>query len=113
MSGCAAPAGHAAPSGPQFATVDAIHAYFRTSGKTVVTFTGYSGAGYEDPAAMLAVALWQLDRYPPASTIVNIGATPDGIGALHEVARRRGYTTTGIVSTRSTGPCGLHVICFK
>jgi len=69
------------------ATVDEIKAFFRSERKTVVTFVGFSGAGYENPDRMQAEAAAVLDRYAPATTIVNIGATADGIGAVYDVAR--------------------------
>jgi hypothetical protein len=65
----------------------------------VLTFTGYSGAEYEDPAAMLKHAARILDRENPATTLVNIGATKMGIGAVYELAKRKGFTTMGITST--------------
>ena len=74
-------------------------------GKTVLTFVGYSGAGYESPAAMLDIAAGVLAGFDPATTLVALGATPDGIGAVYELARRLGFETAGIVSTqaRQTG----------
>jgi hypothetical protein len=83
------------------ATPSEINAFFRDTGKVVLTFVGYSGAGYEDQAAMLASAERVLSEYDPARTIVNIGATPDGIGAVYELAKRRGFVTTGIVSVQA------------
>jgi hypothetical protein len=65
----------------------------------VLTFAGYSASGYEDPAAMLAFAAAALDARSPDSTLVNIGATPLGIGAVYPMARQRGFTTIGIVSS--------------
>jgi hypothetical protein len=82
-------------------TASEIKAFFRATGKTVVTFVGYSGAGYEDERAMLAAAERILDEYEPNRTIVNIGATPDGIGAIYDLAKRKGFATTGIVSTQA------------
>jgi hypothetical protein len=70
-------------------------------GVAVVTFVGYSGAGYEDEAAMLDAAAEVLDGLDPARTVVNIGATPDGIGAVYRLAKERGFTTTGIVSSQA------------
>jgi len=81
------------------ATPEQVRAFFDADGRTVVTFLGYSGAGYEDPASMLAHAGRELDRLDPRKTIVNIGATADGIGAVYELAKRRGFLTTGIVSS--------------
>jgi hypothetical protein len=88
-----------------------IGEFVRLSGMTLLSFVGYSGAGYEDEAAMLAQADRVLQRHDPARTMVNIGATAQGIGAVYELARRRGYFTLGIVSSlaRDTGaslsPC--------
>jgi hypothetical protein len=67
--------------------------------QSVLTFAGYSASGYQDPAAMLAFAAAALDARSPASTLVNIGATPLGIGAVYPMARQRGFATIGIVSS--------------
>ena len=83
------------------ATVDEIVEFFAGKERAVVTFVGYSGAGYEDEQAMLEVAGSILEEFDPATTIVNIGATPDGIGAVYELARALGFQTTGIVSTQA------------
>jgi hypothetical protein len=50
---------------------------------------------------MLASAERVLSAFDPGSTIVNIGATPDGIGAVYELAKRKGFVTTGIVSAQA------------
>lgn len=78
-----------------------IRAYFSGTGKSVLTFAGYSGSGYENEAAMLAAADRVLDDFDPKKTIVNIGATQEGIGAVYSLAKRRGFATTGIVSTQA------------
>jgi hypothetical protein len=78
-----------------------IRRFFQGAGKTVLTFVGYSGAGYEDPRAMLDAAERILGEFAPEKTIVNIGATPDGIGTVYELAKRKGFLTTGIVSTQA------------
>ncbi|MEX1348673.1 MAG: hypothetical protein AB1Z31_13160 [Desulfobacterales bacterium] len=83
------------------ATIDEIRAFFETQNKDVVTFVGYSGAEYEDKVAMLEKAGRILDEFKPSKAIVNIGATPEGIGAVYELAKRRGFMTTGIVSTQA------------
>lgn len=83
------------------ATPDEVVGYFRALGKTVLTFAGYSGTGYEDPAAMLAAAEGILREHDPKRTVVNIGATPEGIGAVYDVAKRMGFATTGIVSSQA------------
>ena len=69
--------------------------------KDVVTFVGFSGSEYEDKSAMLRKAGRILDEFDPSKTIVNIGATPEGIGAVYELAKRRGFVTTGIISTQA------------
>jgi predicted Rossmann-fold nucleotide-binding protein len=78
-----------------------VHAFFTGKGMRVLTFLGYSGAEYEDKAMMLEQATRILDQFDPKKTIVNIGATPEGIGAVYEVAKRKGFLTTGIVSTQA------------
>jgi hypothetical protein len=97
------------------ATPSDARAFFKGQGKTVLTFLGYSGAGYEDEAALIKHATGILDKYDPAKTIVNIGVTPDGIGRVYELAKQRGFTTSGIVSTQAResnatpSPCVDHV----
>jgi hypothetical protein len=73
--------------------------WFRAQGREVLTFVGYSGAGYEDVAAMRAAAAQVLDGCDPARTLVNIGGTSDGIGAVYALAKSRGFATAGICST--------------
>lgn len=89
------------PNTTREATVAEVRAWFAAQQMTVLTFTGYSGAGYENPQAMLDEAARTLDGADPRSTIVNIGATPDGIGAVYELAKRKGFRTTGVVSTQA------------
>jgi hypothetical protein len=83
------------------ATIEDIRAFFKAEQKTVLTFIGYSGAGYEDEASMRKEAERLLSEFDPAKTIVNIGATPDGIGAVYEIAKHKGFLTTGIVSSQA------------
>jgi len=82
-------------------TPDEVAAFFKGQGKTVLTFIGYSGLQYEDEDRMLQVAREVLSGYSPKTTLVNIGATAVGIGAVYPLARSLGFTTTGIVSTKS------------
>ena len=97
---------------------DAV-AFKRAQQKEVLTFLGYSGAGYEDVTAMLRHAADVLDAADPARTIVNIGATIDGVGAVYELAKNKGFTTIGIVSTQARdtktplSPCVDHVFFVK
>ncbi|QID18424.1 hypothetical protein G3580_12755 [Nitrogeniibacter mangrovi] len=97
-------AGHAACDTETFiqgADVDQLEEFFKDQNKQVVTFIGYSGAGYEDPSHMLGIASDLLDQFNPATTIINIGATPEGIGAVYALAKQKGFVTTGIVSTQA------------
>lgn len=81
------------------ATRASIKAFIRSKQMTVLTFTGYSGAQYEDPAALMAHASQVLDGQSSPKTLINIGATAEGIGAVYEIAKQKGFTTMGIVST--------------
>jgi hypothetical protein len=83
------------------ANAEEVAAFFKTANKRVLTFIGYSGAEYEDKAAMLEHARQILTTFDPQKTIVNIGATAEGIGAVYEEAKRQGFTTTGIVSSQA------------
>jgi hypothetical protein len=89
------------PSTMREATSEEIRAVFNGKHMTVLTFLGYSGAEYENKAAMLEHATQMLDQFDPRTTIVSIGATPEGIGAVYEIAKRQGFLTAGIVSTQA------------
>ena len=78
---------------------DEIVAFFADKRMNVLTLLGYSAAEYEDKPAMLAHVERVLDQHESRATIVNIGATRQGIGAAYEIAKRRGFSTSGIVST--------------
>src|SRR5262245_44994879 len=80
-------------------TAESIKSFVSGRDMTVLTFAGYSGAGYEDPAAMQKQAASILDAQDPAKTLINIGATAVGIGSVYEIAKQKGFTTMGIVST--------------
>jgi len=97
-------------------TSDEVHTFFDKQEKTVLTFFGYS-AGYEDEEAMLQIVQEFLKGYSTDTTIVNIGATSAGIGAAYPLAKSRGYTTTGIVSTLALAYPGdisedVDYVCF-
>ncbi len=65
----------------------------------VLTLVGYSGAGYEHQETMLEHARRILAGADPAVTLINIGATAGGIGAVYPIAKSLGFTTLGMVST--------------
>ena len=83
------------------ATVDDAKSFFARKAKKVVTFVGYSGLDYEDKTGMLEQAGKILNKFDTANSIVNIGATVDGIGAVYELAKQRGFVTSGIVSNQA------------
>lgn len=105
LAGCALTVAPGAPDvceGPvemREASLASIEDFVRGQHRTVLTVSGYSGAGYEDADAMLAGASRILDGQDPARTAINIGATAVGIGVVYELAKRKGFTTLGIVST--------------
>ena len=71
----------------------------RQDGRRVVTFTGFSAAGYEEPRRIEQILRETLQRRDPRSTLVCAGATPDGIGAVYRLAKELGFETIGIVSS--------------
>ena len=89
------------PMTTRVASPEEIRAFFESKKMRVLTFLGYSGAEYEDKTAMLEHATQILDKFDPRTTIVNIGATAEGIGAVYEAAKRKGFLTAGIVSTQA------------
>jgi hypothetical protein len=80
------------------ADADAAITRIREAGRSVVTFVGFSGSGYEDALAVERSIAKLLDELSPASTLICAGATPEGIGAVYPLAKNRGFTTIGIVS---------------
>jgi hypothetical protein len=81
------------------ATSEQIGDFIRQRQARVLMFQGYSGAGYGDPAAMLAVARRVLAAHDPRTTLVGAGSTAQGIGEVCALARAAGFGTIGIVST--------------
>ncbi|MFN9646158.1 MAG: hypothetical protein ACK6BG_13815 [Cyanobacteriota bacterium] len=101
------------------ATPEAIRAFAQSKGMGVLTFLGYYAAGYEDAARMTSQAAQILEGQDPTRTLINIGATADGIGVIYPLAKRRGFTTIGVVSSRareagvSFSSCVDHVFVVK
>ena len=97
-------------------TAEEVIAFFLRQRKTVLTFYGYSGIGYEDEEAMLAIARKVLSGYSTETTLVNIGVTSVGIGAIYPLAKSMGFTTTGIVTSLALDRDDISVsvdhICF-
>jgi hypothetical protein len=80
---------------------DEVHAFFKDQERTVLTFFGFSGTGYENESEMLRIVREVLSGYSPEKTIVNIGGTKSGIGAAYPLAKSLGFVTTGITSSQS------------
>lgn len=85
----------------QHASAAGVREFFTSRGWRVLTFLGYSGAGYEDADTMLRQADRALEHLDVNHTVVNIGATEAGIGAVYEKAKARGFKTAGIVSSQA------------
>lgn len=106
---------HPAPASPcehptmieQDASPAEVRQFFASKGWRVVTFLGYSGKGYDDAEAMLAEADRILQQLDVERTIVNIGATAEGVGAIYEKAKARGFRTSGIVSSVAKGKAAI------
>jgi len=78
-----------------------VVSFIKGRGKIMLTFYGYSGMGYEDEEGMLQTARHILNQYHPKKTLVVIGATRSGIGAVYRVAKANGFETAGIASTEA------------
>ncbi len=81
--------------------VEEVIQWFEDQDKYVITFVGFSGAGYERPDSLLEIVTGILDEYDSEKTILNIGATPEGIGLVYALGFGKKMTTTGIVSTQA------------
>jgi len=73
--------------------------HLKATGKQVLTFVGYSGAGYQDPDALKREFSRILNRHDPARTLINSGGTAEGIGQIYVLAKEKGFETLGIVSS--------------
>lgn len=80
---------------------DEVLAWFKNQGKAILTFVGYSASGYEDHSGMMKIAAKILADHDFSKTIVNIGGTPTGIGAVYRLAKEIGFDTSGIISVRA------------
>lgn len=67
----------------------------------VLTFVGYSGAGYEDLDALHVHIKRILSFHDPKRYLVNCGATEEGIGAVYALAKAEGFETIGILSSQA------------
>lgn len=76
---------------------EAIRA-IRRAGHRVVTFVGFSAAGYEDQAHVERAIADILAELDPQSVLICSGATEEGVGVVYALAMKRGFSTIGIVS---------------
>lgn len=81
------------------ATPASIAAFVRQKQMEVFTFMGYSGAEYESPEVMRQQVAKILESKDPQKTFINSGGTAQGIGAVYAIAKQKGFTTMGIVSS--------------
>ena len=79
--------------------------------KTVHTFVGYSGAGYENEKEVLAYARKILKTLDPSKTVINISTNDDGIGAIYKLAKEMGFQTSGVVSSQAIGVAEITKFC--
>ncbi len=75
-------------------------AFIKSLGRTALTFYGYAGMGYEDESELLRIARDVLSNYHPKDTLIIIGATEVGVGAIYPLAKSMGFETAGIVTTQ-------------
>lgn len=80
---------------------DEAVAQIQKIGKKVYTLFGYADLEYENKPEVMAQIELELRALDPATTIINIGATEEGIGAAYEVAKKLGFETMGVVSNRA------------
>lgn len=81
-----------------YMTPEQVISFFKKQDKTVLTFYGYA-LDYQNAAEPRQTVREILLQHAPSKTLVNYGATRGGMGAVYEVAKIMGFTTTGIVST--------------
>ncbi len=69
--------------------------------KQVYTLFGYSKLDYQNKEEVMAEIKSELGKLDLTDTVINIGATEDGIGYAYKIAKEMGFDTIGIVSTQS------------
>jgi len=74
----------------------------RIADKYVMVFSGYSGLGYADKAALKKqiseILQTKISQYGAENIVVVAGATSEGIGMVYQLAKAHGIGTLGIVS---------------
>jgi hypothetical protein len=77
-------------------TPDKAQTFFKSMGKKVVTFFGYSSI-YENEKEMLTILKKALSEYSPETTLINFGVTQGGLGGIYSIAKSMGFITAGVV----------------
>ncbi len=94
----------------QYATepisADEVISQVKALKKNVYTLFGFSKLGYENWNEVSLKIGEELAKLDPKTTLVNIGATEDGIGAAYKMAKEMGFETIGIVSTKALSYSG-------
>jgi hypothetical protein len=80
-------------------TSESIIKQIKALEKKVFTLFGYSQLEYQDKDEVMNMIREELKTLDPKTTIINIGATEEGIGAAYEIAKELGFMTIGIAST--------------
>lgn len=96
-SAATAACGVAAPVAPVGSVV--VSSCVKQPRKAMLTFAGFSVSGYDDLPVMLTRAGRVLDAHDPGRTLVNIGATAEGIRQVCSLARAKGFATIRVVSS--------------
>lgn len=76
------------------------------SGKRIITFMGFSAMGYQHPEVVDEVLISKLRSLDPKRHIINCGATKGGISRVYELAKKMGFETMGVVSTKALAYAG-------
>jgi len=103
------------PPPVQTSTSEDVANYLKTQGMDLQSFGGYSGAGYNNKAAVEKwVGTW-LNKLNPSRDIIGSGATKDGIGQIvYDMAKQKGFKTIGIVSEKAAAyPGDISPNCDK
>lgn len=85
----------------EFADAATAIAAVRSNEQSIITFTGFSGSGYEDLEAVERIMVDELARLDPHTTTICAGGTPQGIGHVYPIAKRKGFRTIGVVSSQA------------
>lgn len=94
------------PEATEPITADEVIARFKLKNKKVHTIFGFSDLEYEHKDVVLKQIRIDLEKLDPKTTIINIGATEDGVGAAYKIAKDLGFETTGIVSMQALSYSG-------